>query len=377
MVGKALILVDAGGFGLGGDAGGGDLVVDAPADVLGPGLAAVAPPGVGLAGMLGVEAAVDVDRAELVEQARHPGTLLGQEAGVLLVGFPVLEVDFLVGNVPVAADDDFAARLDQRLEAQEEDVEKAELGLLAFVAAGAGGLVERDDGEMAVVGLDVAAFGIEFLDAEALDDALWRLAGVDADAAVALLLGVVEGAAEAAAGHEFRPEVGGLRLEFLHADDVGMLRGEPIEKALGGGGADTVEVGRYNSHQDRFKKLRKMSDYKAEFVEFAIASNVLCFGEFKTKAGRMRPYFFNAGLFNDGDKLKQLGEFYAKAIVDSGIENDKQNRPANKNKPQAASNANTQAGMGRNVPFAFNRKEAKDHGEGGSVVGAKLQGRVL
>ena len=62
-----------------------------------------------------------------------------------------------------------------------------------------------------------------------------------------------------------------------------------------------------------------MSDYRAEFVEFAVASNVLCFGEFKTKAGRMSPYFFNAGLFNDGDRLKRLGEFYAKAIVDSGI----------------------------------------------------------
>ncbi|WP_310446450.1 orotate phosphoribosyltransferase [Thiobacillus sp.] len=120
-----------------------------------------------------------------------------------------------------------------------------------------------------------------------------------------------------------------------------------------------------------------MSDYKAEFVEFAIASNVLCFGEFKTKAGRMSPYFFNAGLFNDGDKLKRLGEFYAKAIVDSGIVFDVLFGPAYKGIPLAASIVIALAGMGRNVPFAFNRKEAKDHGEGGTVVGAELKGQVL
>ncbi|MDO9221072.1 MAG: orotate phosphoribosyltransferase [Thiobacillus sp.] len=120
-----------------------------------------------------------------------------------------------------------------------------------------------------------------------------------------------------------------------------------------------------------------MSDYKAEFVEFAIASQVLCFGEFKTKAGRMSPYFFNAGLFNDGDKLKRFGEFYAKAIVDSGIVFDVLFGPAYKGIPLAASIAIALVGMGRNVPFAFNRKEAKDHGEGGTLVGAKLQGRVL
>lgn len=120
-----------------------------------------------------------------------------------------------------------------------------------------------------------------------------------------------------------------------------------------------------------------MSDYKIKFVEFAIASQVLCFGEFKTKAGRMSPYFFNAGLFNDGVKLKRLGEFYAQAIVDSGIEFDVLFGPAYKGIPLAASIAIALAGMGRNVPFAFNRKEAKDHGEGGTVVGAVLQGRVL
>ena len=120
-----------------------------------------------------------------------------------------------------------------------------------------------------------------------------------------------------------------------------------------------------------------MADYKTEFLAFAIASQVLRFGEFTTKAGRLSPYFFNAGLFNDGDKLRRLGEFYAKAILDSGIAFDVLFGPAYKGIPLVASIAIALAGMGRNVPFAFNRKEAKDHGEGGMIVGAALSGRVL
>jgi orotate phosphoribosyltransferase len=120
-----------------------------------------------------------------------------------------------------------------------------------------------------------------------------------------------------------------------------------------------------------------MADYKTEFLAFAIASQVLRFGEFKTKAGRLSPYFFNAGLFNDGEKLRRLGEFYAKAILDSGIAFDVLFGPAYKGIPLVASIAIALAGMGRNVPFAFNRKEAKDHGEGGSIVGAALSGQVL
>ena len=94
-----------------------------------------------------------------------------------------------------------------------------------------------------------------------------------------------------------------------------------------------------------------MTDYKAEFVEVAIASRVLCFGEFKTKAGRMSPYFFNAGLFNDGDKLRRLGEFYAKAIVDSGLAFDVLFGPAYKGIPLAASVAMALAGMDVGTPF--------------------------
>jgi len=113
------------------------------------------------------------------------------------------------------------------------------------------------------------------------------------------------------------------------------------------------------------------------FVQFALEAGVLHFGEFKTKAGRLSPYFFNAGLFNDGAKLGQLAAFYADAILASGITFDMIFGPAYKGIPLATAVAVELARRGHNTPFAFNRKEAKDHGEGGSLVGAPLQGRVL
>ncbi|MFN3375197.1 MAG: orotate phosphoribosyltransferase [Burkholderiaceae bacterium] len=114
-----------------------------------------------------------------------------------------------------------------------------------------------------------------------------------------------------------------------------------------------------------------------DFVRFAVEAQVLRFGEFKTKAGRLSPYFFNAGLFDDGRKLGLLAEFYAKALLGSGIEFDMVFGPAYKGIPLAATVAVELARRGRNVPFAYNRKEAKDHGEGGTLVGAPLAGRVL
>src|SRR6266545_6746494 len=119
------------------------------------------------------------------------------------------------------------------------------------------------------------------------------------------------------------------------------------------------------------------SDFRQEFIRFAIEQNVLCFGEFKTKAGRVSPYFFNAGLFNRGAALKKLAQFYAKAICESGIAFDMLFGPAYKGIPLVAATAIALAESGRDVGFAFNRKEAKDHGEGGSVIGAPLSGRVL
>lgn len=120
-----------------------------------------------------------------------------------------------------------------------------------------------------------------------------------------------------------------------------------------------------------------MSDFRSEFIAFAIQSQVLRFGEFKTKAGRLSPYFFNAGLFADGASLARLSQFYSDAIQASGVEFDMIFGPAYKGIPLAAGVAMTLAGRGRNLPYCFNRKEAKDHGEGGTLIGAPLRGKVL
>jgi orotate phosphoribosyltransferase len=114
-----------------------------------------------------------------------------------------------------------------------------------------------------------------------------------------------------------------------------------------------------------------------EFVQFSLDCGVLKFGQFKTKAGRMSPYFFNAGLFDDGAKLGRLAAFYAQRLVQSGLEFDMIFGPAYKGIPLGAAVAIELARLGKTVPFAYNRKEAKDHGEGGTLVGAPLKGRVL
>jgi len=121
-----------------------------------------------------------------------------------------------------------------------------------------------------------------------------------------------------------------------------------------------------------------MQAYQREFIRFAIERGVLRFGEFKLKSGRTSPYFFNAGLFNSGSALARLGDFYVAAVMDSGLDFDVVFGPAYKGIPLAAATAIALAQQhGRDLPWCFNRKEAKDHGEGGTLVGAPLTGRVL
>ncbi len=118
-------------------------------------------------------------------------------------------------------------------------------------------------------------------------------------------------------------------------------------------------------------------DCSGEFIAFAVETGVLRFGEFKTKAGRLSPYFFNAGLFSDGASLNRLTDFYARAILASTLSPDMLFGPAYKGIPLVAGTAISLAQKGRNLPYCFNRKEAKDHGEGGTLIGAPLAGRVL
>jgi len=114
-----------------------------------------------------------------------------------------------------------------------------------------------------------------------------------------------------------------------------------------------------------------------DFIAFACEKGVLRFGAFKTKAGRLSPYFFNAGLFDDGESLSRLSRYYAHALTDSGVLCDMLFGPAYKGIPLVTGTAMALSGMGRNMPIAFNRKEAKDHGEGGVLIGAPLKGRVM
>ncbi len=114
-----------------------------------------------------------------------------------------------------------------------------------------------------------------------------------------------------------------------------------------------------------------------DFIRFAVDSGVIAFGDFTTKAGRQSPYFFNAGLFNDGAMLGRLAQFYARALLESAVPFDMLFGPAYKGIPLGAAVAVELARQGRNVGFAYNRKEAKDHGEGGTTVGAPIRGRVV
>lgn len=120
-----------------------------------------------------------------------------------------------------------------------------------------------------------------------------------------------------------------------------------------------------------------MSDFRQDFLHFALEQNVLKFGQFTTKAGRQSPYFFNAGLFNDGYSMLQLARFYARSIIASEVKFDMLFGPAYKGIILAAATAMMLAEQGINVPYAYNRKETKDHGEGGILVGAPLQDKVL
>ena len=178
----------------------------------------------------------------MVEHAGEPGPFLGQEAGVLLVGAPVREIDLAVRDVPVAADDDVAAALRELVQLRDDAFHEAELDREPLLGARAGRQVEGHDGELAEVGLQVAAFGVDVENAKPLDDPIGFAAAVEAHAAVPFLLGVMEPALQAGGSAHGVGEIRGLRLQFLQAHDIGILPFEPGEEALGHRRADAVHI---------------------------------------------------------------------------------------------------------------------------------------
>lgn len=249
MVGKFFAFVDAAAARQGGQGGGGQVVVDAPAHVVGIGLTPVAPPGVARVGGGGFQAAVHVVQATgagmVGQQLVHPGALFGGKAAVFLIAAPVFDVVFGVGDVDVAAEDEVALLFELH-QVLVHGFQKAKLGRLAFFARRSAGKVAADDGQLALravkARLDVAAFGVELGVAKAVNDIARGYTAVDAYAGVAFFLGAVEPAGQLGQGVKAPGDVGVLGLEFLHANTIWPVFCKPRLQPLGGGRADTVQV---------------------------------------------------------------------------------------------------------------------------------------
>jgi hypothetical protein len=249
VVGEAAADVDVAAASQRGHARRGDLVVDAPADVLRPRLAEVRPPGVSIRPR--VEDAEDVHEAVRLEDVRQPLALLVGEPGAAPIGAPVPEVDLLVRHVPVAAEHELAAARAHGLEARHEGGEESQLAGLRLLARRARGKVDRHDAQVAVIGLDVAALRVELGDAQARHDLVGLAPRIDADPAVAPLLGGVEERVVAARRQQRPGEVGLLALDLLQANDVRALPAHPRHEALGAGRAQAVDVKRDYPHTNK------------------------------------------------------------------------------------------------------------------------------
>ena len=247
MIRKALVPVDFGSKHLVAESLRDDVVVDAPPHVVGPGLSAVGPPRVLL--RLLFERSERIHPAVLAEHLVQPGPFFGKAPRVFLVGLPVLDVGFLVNNVPVAADDRFAALAAQLVQVLGERIQAPILGLLALFAGRARRQVDGDDVDAIELHLEVAALVVKFLVAVAAHDLFGLVTRVDGDTAVAFLHGIFVVAVIARGREDVIAELVDLRLGFLDADDVRVLPVHPVEKPLPGRGADAVGVEADNAKQ--------------------------------------------------------------------------------------------------------------------------------
>ena len=243
MIGKGLCGVDAGAFYQVGEVGADDVVVNAPANVVGAGVATLAPPGVLVFFVVDEAEGIAVVAGEEIGQ---PLAFLWQEAAVFQVAFPVFQVFFGVGDVDVAAEDEALARLRPRLQPRREFGHEGFFFLLAFVAAGAGMHVKADDAVRGVHRFEVAPFAIDFRPADAVANRLRRVFQVQCDAAVSLLFGVVIVIVRERVVHGVVLELVFLRFGFLNADGVGILFGQPAEESLASCRTDAVGIEGYD-----------------------------------------------------------------------------------------------------------------------------------
>src|SRR5688572_23833743 len=243
MVGEPALLVYARATHLVPQRGRNHLVVDATTDILRAVLPAVAPPGVALVRRVGIQRTIGIDPSRLTEQHVHPGPLVRQESGILLIGFPVLQIGIAMRDVPIAAYDEIAAARRPLFQGRDKERKKTILRCLPVRTSGAGRKVKRHDREPAEARFDATALVIEFLLTEAALDLIGRAPAVKRDARVAFLDRVfVETVIARGTETGVRLELLHLRLGFLQADDVSILRGQPVEKALLRRRADAVEI---------------------------------------------------------------------------------------------------------------------------------------
>ena len=225
--------------------------------------------------------------------------------------------------------------------------------------------------------LQITTLTVELRHAESADHFVGLMARVQRHARIALALRIEEEAAIAGQRDIVVDELMNVALGLLQADIVGVLAREPAKQALFRGRANAADIQCNNSHPAILAVL-VMHEYQITFIELAVSRSALRFGSFRLKSGRESPYFFNAGLFSDGEAAATLGRCYAAALLQSGVQFDMLFGPAYKGIPLATATAVALAQHhGRSVPFAFNRKEAKQHGEGGAIAGAALAGRVV
>src|SRR3990172_7930961 len=246
VIGEALVLIYALLLRLLGNARGGDLVVDAPADVFFVRPSAVGPPGV-LIGLV-VERAEHVHPAEFIEHLCEPGALLRQEAGILLVRFPVFQIDFLVRDVPVAAKNIFTPIAAQLLQHGEEVFHEAKLGFLAVRARRTRRQVKGNDTELPEVSPQIAPFVIVFLGTKTDAQPVRLAAAVERHPGITLLFGAVEKTVKTLGREHLVGQIGLLRLDLLQAHDIRVPARQPLEQAFPGRGTDAVDVERDDAH---------------------------------------------------------------------------------------------------------------------------------